>query len=191
MGLATAELQKAVAFDRDGTTFSVDPPKDGKICDWCNSPKEHPFGLCSVCGRFAFNRDMEWARYNACIPFDAPVPLVHGLWHAIRPGIVKIMLSGRDGSYRREMLASAHKHYMYPDLLLMRSPGDRRQDSIVKEEILDKIILPNFNLLYVIDDRPQVCEMWRRRGIPLFQVTDPKIPPPITQQERKHGQHTR
>ena len=145
--------QLAVIFDRDGTLFSVDGPTD--------------------------HNDATWANYNARIRFDAPVPLVHGLWHAIRPGVAKIVVSGRDGAFQRAMRDSFAKHDIFPDAFFCRRPNDRRVDSIVKEEILDTRIVPNFQPVYVIDDRPQVVEMWTRRGLPVLQVTDPKIDPPI------------
>lgn len=57
-------LQPCVIFDRDGTLYSVDGPTD--------------------------NNNQSWANYNARIRFDAPVPIVHALWHAIRPGIARV-----------------------------------------------------------------------------------------------------
>jgi phosphoglycolate phosphatase-like HAD superfamily hydrolase len=150
--------QPAVIFDRDGTLFSVDGPT-----------------------RSAGNH--AWANFNASIRFDAPVPVVHALWHAIRPGVARIVVSGRDGEFERPMLDSMAKHGIRPDAFFQRVWGDRRQDSIVKAEILDALILPRWDVRYVIDDRPQVVAMWRERGIPVLAVTDPKIQPPITTKE--------
>ena len=53
--------------------------------------------------------------------------------------------------------------------LLMRSDGDRRADYIVKQEILDNHI-PKDRVLFVLDDRQQVVDMWRRNGLTCFQV---------------------
>ena len=50
---------------------------------------------------------------------------------------------------------------------LFRDAGDRREDYIVKGEILDLLpVKPKF----VIDDRPQVIKMWRERGIMVIPV---------------------
>ena len=44
--------------------------------------------------------------------------------------------------------------------------------------------LDTFDVRYVIDDRPQVCDIWRELGLRVMQVVDPGIEPPIA---RKAG----
>jgi hypothetical protein len=146
-------VRPAVIFDRDGTLFSVDGPTD--------------------------QSSVTWANYNARIRFDAPVPMIHALWHAIRPGVDRIVVSGRDGAFAHAMRDSFAKHGIVPDAFFHRRANDHRRDSIVKEEILDGLILPRWDVRFVVDDRQQVVDMWRSRGIPVLQVTDPKISPPI------------
>lgn len=53
--------------------------------------------------------------------------------------------------------------------LLMRKDGDFRADYIVKQEILDNHIDKD-RVLFVLDDRQQVVDMWRRNGLTCFQV---------------------
>ena len=55
--------------------------------------------------------------------------------------------------------------------LLMRKDGDFRADHIVKQEILDNSI-PKEHVLFVLDDRQQVVDMWRRNGLVCFQVAE-------------------
>lgn len=55
--------------------------------------------------------------------------------------------------------------------LLMRKDGDFRADYIVKQEILDAHI-PKDRVLFVLDDRQQVVDMWRRNGLMCFQVAE-------------------
>ncbi len=55
--------------------------------------------------------------------------------------------------------------------LLMRKDGDFRADHIVKQEILDKHI-DKERVLFVLDDRQQVVDMWRRNGLVCFQVAE-------------------
>jgi len=57
--------------------------------------------------------------------------------------------------------------------LFMRSRGDMRADTIIKQEIWDKHISPFYNVLCAIDDRDNVVQMWRHQiGITVFQVAD-------------------
>ena len=55
--------------------------------------------------------------------------------------------------------------------LYMRKDGDHRQDYIVKQEILDEHI-DKERVLFVLDDRQQVVDMWRRNGLTCFQVAE-------------------
>ncbi len=64
------------------------------------------------------------------------------------------------------------------DLMLMRRTKDNRHDTIVKEELLDEL-LAIFDLKqieYVVDDRPQVIRMWRRRGLKVIAARGEDLP---------------
>lgn len=54
--------------------------------------------------------------------------------------------------------------------LLMRKDGDRREDSIVKEELYRTLIEPYYDVLLVLDDRTRVVNMWRSIDLVCFQV---------------------
>jgi len=56
-------------------------------------------------------------------------------------------------------------------ILLMRKDGDHRADYIVKQEILDQHI-DKERVMFVLDDRQQVVDMWRRNGLTCFQVAE-------------------
>lgn len=154
--------QPAVIFDRDGT-------------------------LASCPARPNDRSDASWARFNAALAFDPPVPYVVALLRAIRPGVARIMVSGRaEGDWpgdRRRRFAMQDwivKHDLPIDHLFMRVGGDQRRDSIVKDEILRTQIAPHFDVRFAVDDRPQVIDVWREHGIPVLAVTDPDLPFPIT-----------
>ena len=61
-----------------------------------------------------------------------------------------------------------------PDFHLhLREYKDHRPDSVVKKEMYKNIIKDKYNVLYVIDDRNQVVNMWRNDlGLPTLQVAD-------------------
>ena len=49
--------------------------------------------------------------------------------------------------------------------------GDRRKDSIVKRQMYERAVANTFDVLFVLDDRNQVVDMWRKElGLPRFQV---------------------
>lgn len=56
--------------------------------------------------------------------------------------------------------------------LLMRATGDKRKDVIVKQELYEAYIKGKYNVLFVLDDRNQVVEMWRNEGITCLQVAE-------------------
>ena len=83
-----------------------------------------------------------------------------------------IILSGRPDSHRdmtEEWLMSNGVQY---DMLLMREAGDNREDSVIKSEIYYENISGKYNVLWVLDDRNRVVDMWRSLGLTCLQVAD-------------------
>ena len=58
------------------------------------------------------------------------------------------------------------------DKMFMRATDDQRQDAIAKQEIYETEIEGKYNVLFVLDDRQQVVDMWRRLGLQCFQVAE-------------------
>lgn len=84
-----------------------------------------------------------------------------------------VVVSGRKAECREDTEKWLIKHGVKYDDIHMREDGDDRTDTIVKMEILRDKIAPEYEVIAAIDDRPSVCEMWRKVGIPTFQVGDP------------------
>ena len=83
-----------------------------------------------------------------------------------------ILLSGRNGKYQEitdKWLDNNGVHY---DALFMRKEGDTRKDSIIKEEIYRAEIEGKYNVLFVLDDRNQVVDLWRSLGLTCLQVAE-------------------
>jgi len=77
-------------------------------------------------------------------------------------GYAIIFLSGREDKYRpqtEEFLSKAVECDNY--LLFMRATGDYRKDSIVKRELFINNVQSKWNVLFALDDRQQVVDMWR------------------------------
>lgn len=141
--------RKAIIVDRDGTLARI----DRSFLD-CERP--------------------DWRSFHAAIPFDTPVPAIVNLTRSIADDIAVIICTGRQADFSPQMHAWLRKHGIRYDLLLMRKSGDYRPDNIIKSELFRDYIDPNFDVLYAVDDRPSVCDMWRALGIPLIQVTQPE-----------------
>lgn len=56
--------------------------------------------------------------------------------------------------------------------LYMRGDGDRRDDRVVKHELMNQAMREGWKPIMVFDDRASVVAMWRDRGIPCAQVAE-------------------
>ncbi len=90
-------------------------------------------------------------------------------------GYIIIILSGRDGCCETETRKWLHKYELNYDEFYIRDAGDMRKDSIIKSEIFWGSIARRYNVRAVVDDRPQVCRMWRDLGLKVIQVADPYL----------------
>jgi predicted kinase len=84
-----------------------------------------------------------------------------------------IIVSGRQAT---ETCKAATEEWLdaylgIPYTLFMREAGDTRKDSVVKKEIFDSRIKDKYYIQFVLDDRNQVVDMWRKElNLPCFQV---------------------
>lgn len=112
--------------------------------------------------------------FGACID-DKPIHEVIETLQYLNGGEACIvMISGRSDAVRLQTGAWLHKHNIPYEELLMRKAGDHRQDHIVKAELLDKALEdnPGTEVIAVFEDRQQVVDMWRKRGLRVFQVAE-------------------
>jgi len=54
--------------------------------------------------------------------------------------------------------------------IFIRKEGDHRPDWVVKKEMYEEHIKGQYNVVYVIDDRRQVIDMWREQGLTVLDV---------------------
>lgn len=82
-----------------------------------------------------------------------------------------ILLTGREKNANVEKLTLSwlSNNNIYYDHLFFRKEKDNRKDSLVKKEIFESEIKSKFDILFVVDDRLQVVEMWREEGITCLQ----------------------
>ena len=81
-----------------------------------------------------------------------------------------IFLSGRGEQHREATGGWLAKHFIKYNPLFMRPEGDSRPDYIVKDELFETYVAPNYNVLYCIDDRRCVVDMYRSKGLLVLDV---------------------
>ncbi len=146
-----------------------------------------PLVLVDIDGTLAHSRGRErhllgdkkdWKSYYAELETDEPDLTVFKWVRELSKDHTIVIVSGRGAEYENRTIDWFHTQWASPGakydvdyfpvfLWLFRDAGDRREDYIVKSEILDLLpVKPKF----VIDDRPQVIRMWRERGIMVIPV---------------------
>lgn len=81
-----------------------------------------------------------------------------------------VFVSGRKDSCRADTEAWLDKHVTEDYTLYMRRHDDSRADWEVKNEIYDNDIIPNYDVLAVLDDRQSVTLHLRKKGLTVMQV---------------------
>lgn len=101
---------------------------------------------------------------------DKPNEPVVAVVRALSRDFKIVLVSGRDERSRGATEAWM-KHWNVPfDALYMRRDKDFRPDEVVKAQILERDLLPAYDIIGVIDDRQKVVDMWRARGLTCLQV---------------------
>lgn len=115
----------------------------------------------------------DWdAFHRACIS-DVPIKHTIKVCQALLNQHHEIEIwSGRSDLVRAETEVWLRK-YVWPgidDSLRMRVQGDYTPDDRLKESWLDHCLSNGHTIELAFDDRQRMVNMWRRRGIPCFQV---------------------
>ncbi len=146
---------KAVIFDVDGTLAKCDHRLhhlDGEVKDWDS--------------------------FFACQDKDTPIEGIVWLNQMLASAsnemasgheFACLIVTARPEQYRAvtEQWIDTHQIWWYH--VYMRKEGDFRPDDLVKADILNEILADGYEPFLVIDDRPQVVEMWRSFGITTLQ----------------------
>lgn len=83
-----------------------------------------------------------------------------------------IIVSGREDTCRDDTHQWLVDNNIPFDNLHMRLAKDYRNDTIVKYEIFDTFIRDNYRVLFCLDDRNRVVDMWRSLGLKCLQVAE-------------------
>lgn len=112
----------------------------------------------------------DWRGFFAAVGADEPIPHVIEVLRTLHASGHRVEIwSGRSDECRAETEAWLRRHGVPDDIaVIMRGAGDHRPDEMVKREFLHGVAQPDV----IFDDRRRVVEMWRREGVPCFQVAD-------------------
>lgn len=82
-----------------------------------------------------------------------------------------ILLSGRQDEHMEQTIRWLTKYEIPYHDLLMRKTKDGRKDSVIKKELVEEHIKGKYFVRFVLDDRDQVVDMWRKEiGYACLQV---------------------
>ena len=82
-----------------------------------------------------------------------------------------LLVTGREERFREPTVRFLEQHTISYHQLFMRTTKDLRKDSVIKKEIFDAEISGKYFIEFVLDDRNQVVDMWRKElNLTCFQV---------------------
>jgi hypothetical protein len=115
------------------------------------------------------NGNRDWAAFHAACVDDTPnVPVISLLREMYDVGYIINIFSGRNDVVREETEQWLRDHEVPHDSLIMRQQGDHTRD----EELKRSWITPGLRdqVLFILDDRDRVVNMWRDEGFTCMQV---------------------
>ena len=106
----------------------------------------------------------DWYAYFTEMVYDEPIQHIIDWVNELAKNYTICIVSGRPDTYQLETLywlryvAKIHFDYIF-----MRRGSDNRPDVEVKSDILAKF--PKEQIFMILDDRPQVCRMWKSANL--------------------------
>ncbi|MEU7551380.1 AAA family ATPase [Streptomyces sp. NPDC044571] len=127
--------------------------------------------MCDIDGTLALTGDRSPYDFTRC-EIDALNEPVRYALDAFRraDGDTIVLLSGRGEEHRPQTEAWLRRHAVPYDELWMRPLGDTRRDDVVKAELFDAHVRHRYAVRVSLDDRDRVVAVWRRMGLPTWQV---------------------
>lgn len=124
---------------------------------------------------FIQHKPPDWpAFYRACV-YDVPVNRVIRIAEAMyNAGHTVEIWSGRSDEVKSETTTWLASQGVKYHTLRMRKAGDYRQDALIKGEWFDTLEVQCRPTL-AFDDRQQVVDMWRSKGVLCAQVAEGKF----------------
>ncbi|MFF4366818.1 AAA family ATPase [Streptomyces sp. NPDC001594] len=126
--------------------------------------------MCDIDGTLALTGDRGPYDFSRCEIDLLNAPVRHALDAFRRGGDRIVLLSGRGEEHRPQTESWLRAHEVPYDELWMRAAGDTRRDDVVKAELFDAHVRERYAVRVSLDDRDRVVAVWRRMGLPTWQV---------------------
>lgn len=112
-----------------------------------------------------------WDAFYAACPADGPVePIIELARMCDDAGHTIVISSGRSENVRKETEEWLAKHNVNYARLFMRPNACFTPDQALKKAWLDEGLFgPKENILFVVEDRDRMVQMWRQQGITVLQ----------------------
>lgn len=123
---------------------------------------------------FVENKPKRWDKFYDAMTKDVPNAWCQELLRAlVLDGHQVAFVSGRPDNYRKQTHNWLMEHYQDVGVysLYMRPADNTEQDFVIKERIYNEHFA-NTPILFVIDDRQQVVNMWRSKGLTVLQCDE-------------------
>lgn len=111
----------------------------------------------------------DWDKVSEDTPKKKVINMVNS--YANYNNVSIIIFTGRDGSCEEDTRRWLIDNKVMFDAMYIRPKGNMEKDSIIKKIMFEENIRGKYQVDFVVDDRDQVVEMWRKEiGLQCFQV---------------------
>lgn len=111
----------------------------------------------------------DWKSFNKSIETDALHEWCREIMRRFSHDHQIIIVSGRTDELKKQTIEWLKKFDVPYHHLFMRRHNDFRPDNIIKLEIYENEIRDKFQVIFVLDDRQKVVDMWRGEGLVVLQ----------------------
>ena len=126
--------------------------------------------ICDLDGTLALLGGRSPYDASRCLDDALNEPIAHILRTYQSIGVRILLVSGREAKHRKPTEQWLEHHGIAHAALHMRRTRDFRKDAVVKTEVFEQHIRGQYEVLFVLDDRNQVVDMWRGLGLTCLQV---------------------
>ncbi len=151
--------------------FSTRPLQDNHVETMVQDLSLSKAIICDLDGTLALMNKRNPFDASHCDEDELNVPVANTLKTFAKEGYQILLVSGREERFREPTLKFLETYEIPYNQLWMRQSRDYRKDSIIKSEIFEAQIKDKYYVEFVLDDRDQVVELWRKElKLPCFQV---------------------